>query len=438
MRPLPLLLVLLATTSCAVLGKVGRGVTSLYPGQGQVTQEELRSNLIEFSSSFTVQVTEAADRISVQTTQPRVRRLSLLWKIRMPPLAQLAASDANPRTGYVEMLTVAVAQRQYFEAPDAGANLFGPQQSIAVEAAHAIEKGALALGASFLPPDKLDELHDDIGELARQHPIRGEFLRESIATGLSKAETSGVFDDIISIPMAPFKAIAGVESGAQAIHQFNATAAQFTEIVDQLPQRLRWQMELLSYDLQEQGGVLEQSLKSFDMMAQSADRLSLVAEQAPEDMRQTIVSISHELEQRSATLKALLEDYRAAIESTGTTVDKLAPLVDGIARTSEQLNQAGAAWNDVMTQVNAPSPPPPPGSPPPRPFDILDYEKTAVAFRGTAEELRAVLAEAKAIEDGPVAVLADRLLRNGLILIGAFFAALLVYRLIASRIVPSR
>ena len=296
----------------------------------------------------------------------------------------------------------------------------------------------LILGSSFLPPEKLAELHAEIDELAKQHPIRGEFLRESIAVGLTKAERGGAFDDIIGIPMAPFRAIAGVESGAQAIREFNATAAQFTEIVDQLPQRMRWQMELLSYDLQEQGGVLEQSLRSFDTVAQSAERLSVVAEQAPEDMRQTIVAISEELEQRSATLRALLEEYRAAVENTGTTVDKLAPLVEGLARTSEQLNQAGVAWNAVMTQVNAPSPPPPPGSPPPRPFDILDYEKTAIAFRATAEEIRGVLAEAKAIEDGPGTGFADRLLRNGLILIGVFFAALLAYRFVASRIAPSR
>jgi hypothetical protein len=173
-------------------------------------------------------------------------------------------------------------------------------------------------------------------------------------------------------------------------------------------------------------------------MAQSAERLSVVAEQAPEDMRQTIVSISQELEARSATLKAMLEDYRAAIESTGATVDKLAPLVDGIARTSEQVNQAGVAWNDVMTQINAPSPPPPPGSPPPRPFDIMEYQQTAVAIRGTAEELRAMLGEVKTLEDNVVGELADRLLRNGLILIGVFFAALLGYRFLAARIAPSR
>jgi hypothetical protein len=437
MRKTVLLLVLLSTTSCSILTSVGRRVTSLVPGDSALTLDELRSGLLDFSSLFTMHVTDAADQISAATVESRIRRLSLLWKINMPPVAQLAASDPNPRTGYVEVLTVAVSQRQFFEN-GAGSSLFGPQQSIALEAAKEIEQAALREGSRFLPPDKLDELHTEVEQLAKEHPIRGEFLHENIQAGLQKAETGGAFDDIISVPMAPFRAIAGVESGAQAIHEFNSTAEQFTDIVDQLPQRLRWQMELLSYDLQEQGGVLEKSLKSFDLVAESAQRLSIVAEQAPEAMRQTIVAISADLELRSATLKALLEQYRAAIADTGKTANDLAPIIEGLAKTSEQLNQAGVAWTAALTEFNAPSPPLPPGTPAPKPFDITDYEKTAVAMHATAEEIRALLTTVQQTEEAISKPLADLLLRNGLILIAAFFAALLAYRVIASRIAPSR
>lgn len=438
MRKLVLLLALLSTVSCATLSNVGRQVTSLgRGGDSAVTLDELRQGLLEFSSAFGILVTDAADRISASTTEARVRRLSLLWRIRMPPMAQLAANDPNPRIGYVEMLTVAVAQRQYFE-DGAGSTLFGAKQEIALETSKEIEASALSGGLRFLTQEKLDELHAEVIDLAKEHPIRGEFLRENIQVGLQRAEGRGAFDDIISIPMAPFRAIAGVETGAQAIREFNATAAQFTELVDQLPQRMRWQMELLSYDLQEQGGVLEQSLRSFDTVAQSANRLSVVAENAPEDMRQTIVAISAELESRSATLKALLAEYRAAIADTGTTADRFVPMIDGIAKASEQFNQAGAAWAAVLTDFNAPNAPLPPGTPPPKPFDITDYERTAIAIRTTAEELRAAFADVKALENGPGAQLADRLLRNGLILIAVFFAALLGYRFISSRIAPSR
>jgi len=402
-----------------------------------VTQDELRAGLLEFSSSFTVLVTEAADRISVETREPTKRRLTLLWKIRMPPLAQEATSDQNPRTGYIEALTVAVAQRQYFQ-DGAGASLFGAQQPIAVNASQEIVESALQLGKSFLQPEKLEELYAEVEELAKRHPIRGEFLRESIQVGLSNAERGGAFDDIIGIPMAPFRAIAGVESGAQAIHEFNATAAQFTEIVDQLPQRMRWQMELLSYDLQEQGGVLEQSLDSFHMVAESANRLSLAAERLPEDTRDTILNVSTELEKRSATLKSLLAEYRGAITETGATAGNVSSLVEALSRTSEQLNQAGVAWGELVATLKAPSPPPRPGQPESKPFDIVEYEKTALAIRSTAEELRGLLGDVEKTREGVVTEIADRLLRDGIILIAVFFAALVGYRLLMSRVAQGR
>ncbi len=437
MRKSLVLLAIVPTLSCSVLSNVGRQVQSLVPGNGAVTQADLRAALFDFSAGFGVLVTEAADRIASQTTSPKLRRLSLLWKIRMPPAVQLAVSDTNPRTGYVEALTVAVAQRQYFE-DGAGSSLFGPQQSIALDAAKEIERNALRLGESFLPPAKLTALHADLEELARKHPLRGEFLRESIQAGLQKAETGGAFDDIIGLPMAPFRAIAGVESGAQAIHEFNATAAQFTEIVDQLPQRMRWQMELLSYDLQEQGGVLEQSLGSFNLVAQSMDRLSLAAESAPEDVRAAVHEAAAEIDQRNAALRLLLADFRAALTETGATAKDVSGLMDALERTSVQVNQAGVAWSGLVSELSAPDPPLPPGAPPPKPFDILDYEKTAVAIQTTAADLRALMAEIERTGDGVSSAVADRLLRNALILIVAFFAALLGYRWLASRIAPTR
>ena len=432
MRTILVLLAALSTLSCSTVNWIGQQV-----GGDRVTQDELRSGLLDFSSSFTVLVTEAADRISGETREPKKRRLTLLWKIRMPPLAQEAANDQNPRTGYIEALTVAVAQRQYFQ-DGAGASLFGAQQPIALTAAQEIEQNALQLGESFLPAEKLAELHAEVEELAKQHPIRGEFLRESIQVGLSNAETGGAFDDIIGIPMAPFRAIAGVESGAQAIHEFNATAAQFTEIVGQLPQRMRWQLELLSYDLQEQGGMLEQSLDSFHMVAESADRLSLAAERLPDDTRETILNVSTELEKRSATLKSLLAEYRGAITETGTTAGNVSSLVEALSRTSEQLNQAGVAWSELVARLKTPGPPAPPGQAESRPFDILEYEKTALAIRSTAEELRGLLGDVDKTREGVATAIADRFLRDGVILILVFFGSLVGYRLLMSRVMRGR
>ena len=59
MRTILVLLAALSTLSCSTVNWIGQQVS----GGGGVTQDELRSGLLDFSSSFTVLVTEAADRI---------------------------------------------------------------------------------------------------------------------------------------------------------------------------------------------------------------------------------------------------------------------------------------------------------------------------------------------------------------------------------------
>lgn len=427
----------LVLSGCSIVRSVQSGVSSLYDSSKGVTLSELRSRLFEYSSGFDVFVGEAADRISSETSDTRVRRSSLLWKIRMPDAATIAASLPDPREAYVESLTLAIAQRQFF-VDGAGQDMFGPQQPTAVEAARQIESRAIAVGETFLKKEQLASLRLNLEKLARENPIRGEFLREGIQAGLDQAESKGMFDDIFALPMAPFRALEGVDTGAQAIREFNVTAQRATDIVADLPQRIRWQLELLTYDLQEQGGALERALASFDTLAKSSDRLSLAAETLPAETRATLEAASQDLEQRSERLKSLLAEYRAAVSETNTTLTSAGPLLEAIAKTSEQLNQAGVAWNDLVTQINAPSPPPPPGAPPPKPFDILEYEKTAQSITKSAEAIRLLLTDAKAAEAGLLAAIARRVVIVGSILIGVFFGALLLYRIGLARIEARR
>ena len=433
------LVVLLACglAGCSIVRAVRSGVTSLYDGSEGITQAELRNRMFEYSSGFDVFVGEAADRISTATSDPRLRRSSLLWKIRMPDAASLAATLPDPREAYVESLTLAIAQRQFFDNGN-GKDMFGPQQSIALEAARDIEGRAVLIGETFLKHEQLVELRANLEKLALENPIRGEFLREGIQAGLDNAESKGTFDDIFALPMAPFRALEGVDTGAQAIREFNLTAQRATDLIADLPQRVRWQLELLTYDLQEQGGALEQALKSFDTLAQSSDRLSLAAESLPEETRNTLQAAGEELEQRSATLQKLLSEYHAAITETNATVTSSQPLLEALAKTSEQVNQAGVAWNAVVAQLNAPSPPPPPGSPPARPFDILEYQRTADSITQSAEQIRLLLGDMKQAEVGLVAAIARRVVVVGSILIGVFFGALLLYRILAARLARPR
>jgi hypothetical protein len=152
--------------------------------------------------------------------------------------------------------------------------------------------------------------------------------------------------------------------------------------------------------------MLEQSLDSFHTVAESANRLSLAAERLPEDTRDTVRTVSAEIEKQSATLKSLFAEYRGAITETKTTAGNVSSLVEALSRTSEQLNQAGVAWGQLVATLKAP---PPPGQPASKPFDIVEYEKTAVAIRSTAEELRGLLGDVEKTREGVVTEIEQRL-----------------------------
>ena len=90
------------------------------------------------ASSFAGWVSTAADEITSATRNRRIRKNALLWRLRMIPVAQRAAYSDDPRIGYLQSLQVAVLQRRYFETGD-GRELFGDQQSIAIDVAQKLE-----------------------------------------------------------------------------------------------------------------------------------------------------------------------------------------------------------------------------------------------------------------------------------------------------------
>jgi hypothetical protein len=70
-----------------------------------------------------------------------------------------------------------------------------------------------------------------------------------------------------------------------------------------------------------------------------------------------------------------------------------------------------------------------PPDPNARPFDIIDYERTATQIGTSATELRALIADVRG--GGPGASLLDALLWRALAFVAGAFALLLVYRVLA-------
>lgn len=386
-------------------------------GGGRISQQELRESLCQYASRFEATIVAAADTISANTRDPIIQRRTLRWKLGVTPVVNQAAFLREPEAAYVAMLTVATAMHDFLTI-GGGTDAFGTQQQIAVDASADLLQAAIALGDTFLDDRELARVTADVAKLVRTQPIRGEFVAEQVQTLITTTEASPMFDWVTAIPLSPFRALQGVDEGAQAIREFNNTAMEMTRIIASMPRLVRWNMELLALDITQQGDI-EATLQGFQDIARSTQTISEMAAALPE------------------TLRELLNETNRAGQS-------LVPLSQSLERSATAVAQAGTAWNDLVTQLSQPPANP---SQPSRPFDIREWQAAAAQITSAATELRALLESAGTLAGseqlaGPLAEVTARVEKieagsralvdfaawRALQLIVVFFALLFVYR----------
>ncbi len=418
--------------TCALLGALGctgifTSALQAIPGMrsGGITEEELHEEVLVAVNRFVVAVSTAADSIAQSSQDRNVRRRSLLWKVRMIPLAQSAALSPRATQGLLALLALVTAQRVYL-VEGAGKDLFGDQQETARATAIALDNDMQALTKRLLTPQQASRLDAEVEQLAAQNPIRGEFMLETTQGAFSQATTLGAFDWFLSVPLVPFRALQGVESGAQAIHEMNTTARQFTNLVAALPEQTRWQLELFLFDLEDRETVIA-AMAATQTIAESAERLSLAAEQLPQTTRQELVALLEESASGQAELRETLAALRETFASADGALANARPLAESLERIAANVDAAGKSWTGVIAALQQEEDQP--SDPNERPFDILDYERTATQIATTASELRAFVAELQS--GGPSGSLLDALLWRALALVAGSFALLLVYRVLS-------
>jgi len=411
--------VLLCLGACRSLpgGRFVAGLTTGDYGSGRISQQELREALSEYASRFEATTVATADSIAAGTKDPLIQRRTLRWKLGIIPVVNQAAFLSEPEAAYVAMLTAATATRDFLTT-GGGTDAFGDQQQLAVDASNELVQAAVELGDRFLNEKELAHVTADVEELVRAHPIRGEFVAEQVQTLVTSSQSSPMFEWVTAIPLSPFRALQGVDQGAQAIRDFNVTAMEMSRIVAGMPRLIRWNMELLAFDISQQGNIAD-SLESFNAMARSAETLSQTAQALPENLRE------------------LLDEA----ERTGQSLE---PLSQSIERSAAAVAEAGKAWGGLVAQLSKPPADP---TKPSRPFDIREWQATAAQITSAATEMNALLASVDRLAGsqtlaGPLEQLTQRVDQveassralvnlaawRGLELILAFFVLLFVYR----------
>lgn len=397
-------------------------VTGRAIGSGRVTQQELRQELVQYASRFEATVVGTATEISLASKDPLIQRRALRWKLGAVPVVNEAAFLPEPESAYVAVLTIATSMHAFLDT-GVGAQTFGDQQPRAVAASSELLTAARELGTSFLSEREHARVLAEVDRLVSERPMRGDFVAEGIQALVSQTQASGVFDWVTAIPLSPFRALTGVDEGAQGIREFNDTALRFSRIVASMPTLLRWNLELLALDLGRQPS-LESAIASMDAMARSAQTVSETAQLLPE------------------TLRALLGELDASGRS-------LAPLAASLESTAAEVGAAGNAWSALVAKFQ--KEPADPAAAESHPFDIREWEQTAAQVSAAAAELRMLLESTRTLagsEELPAALealterveevearsrsLVDLAALRGLQLLAVFFVLLFLHRRLES------
>lgn len=320
------LALLLLPGGCESVKNVGRAA---WPETDRLTEVELSNRIVDFADGFSGSVQDASSRIIDLVDDRQIRRRAVFWKITAINDCRRASLIDDPQRAFNELLALTMQLRVFFESGDpqraTAAPLLGAGQPIAAETMRGLELRLREDGPDFFIKTNLQPNFDEVESFVRAHPMTGMFVRDSYMTGASP-EQKRALQRALEVPLKPFKIFDGIDQGAHAAAELAQTADRFTSVVQETPERIRWQLELLSYELENLES-LQRALDGMDSVAQSADRLAATSEALPGELRATLDQAADRLVEQSAEVEQLLASSRTTLS---------------------ELEQAGAAWQGTF------------------------------------------------------------------------------------------
>jgi methyl-accepting chemotaxis protein len=413
---------------------IGSGVT---PVSGQITKQELRERLDTFREFFKSTMRQVSNDLNERVPSKRTEKTTLQMRARMVQGLNAMLDHDDSIVAFIETWGLCTRFRIYLEEGE-GSALFADAHHIALNAAKRLEAEIERIGVSFLKEDVFKTTRKNVIEFANKNPIKSGFSNVvEYATEVPKDQPNP-FVSVLKIPMTPFRAIEGVDRTASAIYQFSDTAERFSDIVAELPESTRWQLQLLLFDLEETE-MTKSFLKSLAQVSESSARLEKSVKELPEQLREQLTQFVEDVDKRQANLQQTLHQAEKTSLALNNTLEKLDQTAGSFNAVAKDVTEAAQAWEnaakatgEVVEEFNKirPSPQKKQSS-----FDIKDYRDTAEQTSQAANDIKALLAEIEDLLESRrySSVLNDLLLRVAGLAVLIFVLAVL-YRIISVRL----
>jgi hypothetical protein len=417
---------------------------------GQPSKEEFREALNNFEEFAAAAIAQSASQLDQLQPDFKTKKMSMVQRTQLRYAYHTMLKKENPIEAFIETWALSVRVTNYLKEGE-GSNLFGKHQDIAIAAFEKIDTEIERIGGRFLKKDTFTKTQKKINDFAHANPITGIFSNTILYVTEVESGKPGLFDDVVGIPMAPFKAIGGVDRTASAIYGLRDSAHRVSDVIEELPESARWQLLLLLMEMKETE-LVKSILTSMSRFSDSSVRFAETAEKLPEQLREQTSILIEEIDSRQNNLQTTLDKAEKTAATVERSIAKADEVSDSFGRTANSVKEAATAWDKAAKATNLaikefggmkPVRKDPNSK---SSFNINDYQDTAEAVTMTANELRTLLTEIREFiksDDLPTYTLTGKKLTNYLIvrlaLLFVFvFVLALVYRIVVVRIVYTR
>lgn len=432
-------------TSCSSPAKVEppSQAKSHRPTTVDISQEALRLALRDFGDRFALTIESAADEISAKTDDRGIRRQTVRWKIRSIVLCRELLLKEDPRVTSIDLWAFCAQIQQYLSHGDGNAT-FGPLQPIAVAASNNVMADIEALSESALTPAVLDKIRSEMAVWVERNPLRGPMARPSDPHWTIGHSREAPWRSMLTMTSA-INPLQGIDEAKQRAEEIKQQIERGRLMVKHLPQQIRWETELMLYDLEDRQ-TISSALSSFEKLADSFDRLATEADTLPTQLRTETTKALDDWVTNVQALQSTFSEIRGIASDTSQALNQAERVADSVQRAAAGLTETAQAWEGAADSVRQFVPKQNNRQPNSKPFDINEYTKTAESLTAAAIELRGLADDLNMLsESGALATaiesthssgrgLVDHLAWRLLQLVVAVLLVAIIYRVVTNRL----
>jgi hypothetical protein len=380
------------------------------------SKENLRGAIANFDKYATSYISQALKTIDEKSDSVKIKKTNLLIRVRLTQALNAMAEQDDSVVAFIETWALSRRITLFFQNGH-GSDLYGDDQNIIVDAALKIQGKAENIGKEFLPEESYEKTAELVESFAHQNPIRGALSNLVLYAVESKPGTTSPFEEVVSLPMAPFTALKGVDRTADSIYSIHESVDRFSDIVENLPEYTRWQMLLLLFDMEEME-VVEQFMASLQDISDSSIKVATTIDTFPERVQQ----------QTSIFVKEIDSNQENIQESLGKLTESAQALR---VLTSDWTIAANATDQAMLTikhyaEINA-------QKPEDQRTSIKDYAEVAQKVTEAADKINDLVGKLTELSETKKFNLLDQMFFKALILILAVFVFAVFYKLITRR-----